>query len=114
MSDSLRARIGAVQLAHMPDDYQRDMGECPCGFKYQKWSELASHVADAVIKALGSDCIYRYVCAHMWARADHRTPRPSGVRRGIVLRERTENEPEEQPHVVSRYVTDWVHEQVAP
>ena len=53
MTDNLRALIGAVQLAHMPDDYQRDMGECPCGFKYQKWSELASHVADAVIAALG-------------------------------------------------------------
>jgi hypothetical protein len=53
MTDTLRARIGAVQLAHMPDDYQRDMGECPCGFKYQKWSELASHVADAVIAELG-------------------------------------------------------------
>jgi len=53
MSDSLRARIGTVQLAHMPDDYQRDMGECPCGFKFAKWSELASHVADAVIAELG-------------------------------------------------------------
>lgn len=53
MSDNLRARIGAVQMAHMPDDYQRDMGECPCGFKYAKWSELASHVADAVIRELG-------------------------------------------------------------
>lgn len=53
MSDRLRAKIGAVQLAHMPDDYQRDMGECPCGFKFAKWSELASHVADAVIAELG-------------------------------------------------------------
>ena len=58
MTDTLRARIGAVQLAHMPDDYQRDMGECPCGFKYQKWSELASHVADAVIAALGMTVEY--------------------------------------------------------
>ena len=53
MSDNLRARIGAVQMAHMPDDYQRDMGECPCGFKFAKWSELASHAADAVIAELG-------------------------------------------------------------
>ena len=75
MTDNLRALIGAVQLAHMPDDYQRDMGECPCGFKYQKWSELASHVADAVIATLqlgketgcgclpvgsGCNCSYRH------------------------------------------------------
>lgn len=53
MTDTLRARVAAVQLAHMPNDYERDMGECPCGFKYQKWSELASHVADAVIAELG-------------------------------------------------------------
>ena len=52
MTDNLRDLIGAVQLTHMPDDYQRDMGECPCGFKYSKWSELASHVADAVIAEL--------------------------------------------------------------
>lgn len=53
MSDNLRTRIAAVQLAHMPDEYDRATGECPCGFKFQKWSELASHVADAVIRELG-------------------------------------------------------------
>ena len=50
---NLRDRIAAVQLAHMPDDYERDMGECPCGFKYTIYGELASHVADAVIRELG-------------------------------------------------------------
>lgn len=61
--DPLRTRIAAVQLGHMPDDYERDLGQCRCGFKYQKHWDLASHVADAVIRELaGSDCIYRYAC----------------------------------------------------
>jgi hypothetical protein len=53
MTDNLRDRIAAVQLAHMPDDYQRDNGECPCGFKYTIFPELAAHVADAVIHEFG-------------------------------------------------------------
>lgn len=50
--DDLRTRIAAVQLGHMPDDYERDLGQCRCGFKYQKHWDLASHVADAVIAEL--------------------------------------------------------------
>lgn len=52
MTDNLRDRIAAVQLAHMPDDYERDMGECPCGFNYSVRGELAAHVADEVIHTL--------------------------------------------------------------
>lgn len=53
MTDGLRDRIAAVQLAHMGDQYEQDMGECPCGFKYSTTPELAAHVADAVIQELG-------------------------------------------------------------
>ena len=51
-STDLRTRIAALQLAHMPDDYERDMGECRCGFKFSTGRELAKHVADAVIREL--------------------------------------------------------------
>ncbi len=53
MTDDLHTRITAVQRAHMPDQYKQDMGECPCGFIFSTYSELADHVADAVIRELG-------------------------------------------------------------
>jgi hypothetical protein len=49
----LRERIAAVQRAHMGDQYEQDMGECPCGFKSVTCDELAAHIADAVIAELG-------------------------------------------------------------
>jgi hypothetical protein len=67
MTDNLRDLLAAVQLAHMPDDYERDMGMCPCGFKFSKWSELTSHVADKVIGALSSRSLIGY---QIWNAAE--------------------------------------------
>lgn len=59
--DQLRDRIAAVQAAHC----QMPWG-CLCGWKYAPLLDDShfDHVADAVIEALGADCIYRYVCAN--------------------------------------------------
>ena len=71
MPDSLRTRIAAVQLGHMPDDYERDLGQCRCGFKYQKHWDLASHVADAVIRELNTNCVgYQIWKAAEWISAN--------------------------------------------
>lgn len=80
----LAHRIAVVQLAHMPNQYEQDMGQCPCGFRYSLAGELAAHVANEVIAELGL--------------REQRTQRSYG------------NWPK-QPQVVfrpaRRYVTEW-------
>lgn len=49
----LHARILAVQLTHLCDSYEQDMGQCPCGFEFSTLSEWAAHVTDALLGELG-------------------------------------------------------------
>ena len=63
--DKLRDRIAAVLREHVEDqltNYDAERNECGCG--HQGDAAYREHLADAVIDALGADCIYRYACHH--------------------------------------------------
>jgi hypothetical protein len=115
MSDSLRDRIAAVLREHVEDqltNYDAERNECGCG--NQGLSGYKDHVADAVIEALGSDCIYRYACANcgdFWFNKSERMQRFALLHSRshlAVIQETKQCEKAgggfSQWH---RYVTDW-------
>ena len=57
MTDSLRARIAAVQREHRLTSFGANYVQCECGWKspekYATWTDHPEHVADAVIAELG-------------------------------------------------------------
>lgn len=92
----LHARILAVQLTHLCDSYEQDMGQCPCGFESSTLSEWAAHVTDALLGELGR---YEYAVAtadmeFFYMYADERSELD-----GLDLH------PGEQ--IVRRHVTEW-------
>jgi hypothetical protein len=124
MSDSLRDRIAAVVYAHDCWDYAGGL-ECRCDSQFtfddsdvngdaiKPW---ADHVADAVIAELGlrQEWSVEYTPSGEWPRMPQRYEWSCGHERTTEHREQAQfdaasfsQEPGEQAHPVSRYVTDW-------